>query len=74
MYTFWDLICDNPKKPWSWYGISQNPNITCDIVRNNPDKPWDWIKLSYNEMNQPYYKSSRHKKTFGQSTNQCYLR
>jgi len=26
--------------PWSWYGLSNNPNITFDIMEANSDKPW----------------------------------
>ncbi len=48
VYTFWDLFCDNLDKPWNWYWISQNPNITLDIILNNPDKPWDWPGISRN--------------------------
>jgi len=36
-----------PNKPWNWYGLSNNPNITFDIVKAYPDKPWD---LSYNKF------------------------
>jgi hypothetical protein len=38
----------NPDKPWDWYALSINPNITMEIVEANPDKPWDWIGLSQN--------------------------
>ncbi len=48
MYTLWDLLCDNPNKPWEWHWISQNPNITWDIIQNNPDKPWNWRCVSCN--------------------------
>ena len=33
-------------KPWDWYGISRNPNITWDIIKENPEKPWNWCYLS----------------------------
>ena len=33
-----DIIKDNPDKPWNWYGVSRNPNITWDIIENNLDK------------------------------------
>ena len=39
---------DNPKKPWNWKGISNNPNITWKIIQDTPDKPWDWSCFSYN--------------------------
>ena len=42
-FTQWfQFILDNPDKPWNWYGISQNPNITWEIIQENPDKPWEW--------------------------------
>ena len=37
---------ENPDIPWSWYSISQNPNITWDIIRDNPDKDWNWLVIS----------------------------
>ena len=43
-------ILDNPEKPWSWAGLSRNPNITLDIVLKHPEKPWDWAGLSWNKM------------------------
>ena len=42
----WDIIQNNPDKPWVWDGISSNPNITWDIIQNNPDKPWNWYAIS----------------------------
>ena len=45
-------IMANPDKPWSWYSISGNPNITFDMVVNNPDKPWDWYSMSRNKFRQ----------------------
>ena len=44
----WDIIQQNPDKPWNWRGISQNPNITWNIIQQNPDKPWDWRGISRN--------------------------
>ena len=41
-----DYINVNPNKPWSWYGISRNPNITMDYINVNPYKPWNWSDLS----------------------------
>ena len=37
-----------PNKPWDWYGLSANPNVTWAIVEANLDKPWDWDWLSAN--------------------------
>ena len=39
---------ENPDKPWNWYWLSANPNITMEIVAANPDAPWDWSWLSEN--------------------------
>ncbi len=39
---------ENPDKPWDYYWLSQNPNITWEIVRDNPDKDWDYTMLSQN--------------------------
>ena len=37
-----------PNKPWNWYWLSSNPNITWDIVKQNPHKMWYWNGLSQN--------------------------
>lgn len=42
------LIKLYPDKPWNWYSISQNPNITWEIIQQNPDKPWNWSSISIN--------------------------
>ena len=44
----WDIIQNNPNKPWNWLGISINPNITWDIIINNPWKRWKWHQISLN--------------------------
>jgi len=46
------LLKKYPNKPWNWYGLSCNPNITWEIVQNNPNKPWSWDGLSFNQFNQ----------------------
>ena len=38
-----EIIERNPNKPWSWWGVSANPNITVDIIQKYPDKSWEWI-------------------------------
>jgi hypothetical protein len=43
-----DIVINNPDKPWNWWHLSNNPNITFDIVNSHPDKPWDWCGLSIN--------------------------
>ncbi len=58
----WENIQNNPDKPWKWNYISYNTNITPQIVKDNLDKPWNWYVLSHNHMDQPYYRSPRHKK------------
>ena len=45
MSSFIKFVLD---KPWDWYGLSINPNITMNDVKNNPDKPWNYIWLSSN--------------------------
>jgi hypothetical protein len=42
------LIEAYPGKPWNWFEISCNPNITMDIIQANPDIPWDWHGISRN--------------------------
>jgi hypothetical protein len=44
----WDIVVNNPNKPWDWCGLSKNQNITISIVKDNKDKPWDWYGLSAN--------------------------
>ena len=46
---FFNFVEANMDKPWDWFGLSQNPNITWDIVEANPDKHWDWDKISGNK-------------------------
>ena len=43
-------INDNPNKPWSWFNISMNPNITMKFINDNLDKPWDWYWISDNQF------------------------
>jgi hypothetical protein len=42
------MIEKYPNKPWDWFWISYNPNITMKFIENHPDKPWDWEFISYN--------------------------
>ena len=37
-----------PDKPWNWFDISRNTNLTMDMINNNPDKSWDWEAISRN--------------------------
>ena len=43
-----EIIENYPDKPWNWYRISINPNITIEMIEKYPDKPWDWDGISYN--------------------------
>ena len=52
----WDIVSKNLNKPWDWYYISQNSNITLNFIKDNLDseaahnvKPWDWFGLSCNQ-------------------------
>ena len=47
---FFKFIENHSDKPWSWNGLSENPNITWDIVEANPDKPWNWNLFSSNKF------------------------
>ena len=37
-----------PTKPWDWYWISMNPNLTMEMIEKNATKPWDWDYISMN--------------------------
>ena len=55
----WDIVQNNPDKPWDYRWLSNNPNITWDIVEANPDKPWNYKMLSQNKMTKhPFYKGN----------------
>jgi hypothetical protein len=45
---FIEFILANPTKPWDWYRISQNPNITLEIISANSHLPWNWTSISQN--------------------------
>ena len=42
------LVEKYPEKPWSYYLLSSNPNITLTDVRNHPEIPWSYEYLSQN--------------------------
>jgi hypothetical protein len=44
----WEIVRDNPDKPWDYKWLSSNPNITWEIITDNPDKPWDFNYFSEN--------------------------
>ena len=41
-----EIIEKYPNKPWDWFYISKNPNITMEIIEKYPDKPWNWRVIS----------------------------
>ena len=47
------IVLDHPEKPWDWYDLSRNPNITMQNVIDHPEKPWSWRLLSY-DLNMTY--------------------
>ena len=47
---FLKFIKESPDKPWDWWCISRNPNITWQIVRDNPMQNWDWRGISRNQI------------------------
>lgn len=44
----WEIVRDNPYKPWDWSVLSGNANITWENVRDNPHLPWNWFWISRN--------------------------
>ena len=44
-------VLKNPDKPWNWYGLSYNPNITIEFIEKYLDKPWNWRQLINNLFN-----------------------
>jgi hypothetical protein len=42
------LLEKYPDKPWHWYSISYNPNLTMEFIEKYPDKLWDWSGISCN--------------------------
>jgi len=46
----WTLVQKFPDKPWEWFNLSSNPNITWDVVVANPDL--HLLITSYLEQNQ----------------------
>ena len=45
-----EFIKENLDKPWYWYWLSRNPNITFEFIEKNLDKNWDWVELSKNPI------------------------
>jgi hypothetical protein len=55
-------ILSNLDKPWNWWAISHNPNITMEFILSTPDKPWNWEAISYNHFN--YNKNNKRIRKF----------
>jgi hypothetical protein len=36
-----------PEKPWNWFAISCNPNLTMEYLEKHPEKPWDWYRIAH---------------------------
>ena len=47
---FEEFIEKNVDKPWNWWGLSYNPNITIEFVEKYSHKTWDWIGLSVTQI------------------------
>ena len=45
---FIDFVKQNINKPWNWFSISRNPNITMNEILEHPELPWNWYELSSN--------------------------
>ena len=45
-----DIIKTNPDKPWYWYEVSKNPNVTFEIINEHLKRCWNWISISSNPM------------------------
>jgi len=45
---FMSFLEKNESKPWDWYGVSRNPNITMEFIDAHPEKSWDWRGVSGN--------------------------
>ena len=41
-------IDEHPEKPWNWYTISHNRNITMKYILDHPGKQWVWYWISIN--------------------------
>ena len=37
-----------PDRPWNWWFLSANPNITWEFIQANPDKHWSSYGISLN--------------------------
>ena len=53
--TWFDYIKLHPDRPWDYYHISANPNITWEHVEANPHITWNYSYLSENPMTKHKY-------------------
>ena len=51
---WFQFILNNPNKPWNYYPLSKNPNITWEIVINNLQIKWSYKDLSENPMTKQF--------------------
>jgi len=61
----------NESKPWDWYGVSRNPNITMEFIDAHPEKDWDWRGISFHKFgwaNTRSYWNIRRSKTIDQTS------
>ena len=42
------VIENNPKRPWVWESVSENPNLTAQMVEDYPQENWCWESVSRN--------------------------
>jgi len=60
------FINKNSYRPWNWYGISKNPNITMNMIKENMDKPWNWYGISKNpNLTMDIIETNPHKEWIG---------
>ena len=43
-----EIIEKHPEKPWNWYWISRNRNLTMDFIEKYPEKPY--IEININKI------------------------
>jgi len=68
---FMSFLEKNESKPWDWYGVSRNPNITMEFIDAHPEKDWDWRGISFHKFgwaNTRSYWNIRRSKTIDQTS------
>ena len=57
-----EYIERHPEKPWIWYGVSRNPNITMEFIESHPEKTWNWEGVSMNpNLTKEFVQSQYHR-------------